>query len=253
VGELTHDATFDNITLTGPASGGTWDYMLARLDTAGNYMWIKEVPTQQNAGAGILGGHCMEVDASGNVTITGTQTGEIAWGNGVSSNATGNYDPMVVRYNSAGTVQWAKVATNPNTYDLGYSLSNSPDGSVYLTGMTQGTLSLDALTINNPAATTNYYNYIAKLSTGVVNTAEALHRPVLSIFPNPATESITVTIDESVKQIEVVDLLGRVCLKSGVVSGVSIVLPINTLPTGAYLIRTSGNRGSQSAIFYKAE
>ncbi|RYE17463.1 MAG: T9SS type A sorting domain-containing protein [Sphingobacteriales bacterium] len=252
IGELLHDATFDNITLTGPANGGTWDYMLARLDTAGNYVWVKEVATQQNTGAGILGGHCMEVDAAGNVTITGTQTGEIAWGNGVSSNATGNYDPMMVRYNPAGTVLWAKVATNPNTHDFGYSLSNSPDGSVYLTGMTKGTLTLDALTITNPNATINY-NFLAKLSTGVVNTAEALIKPALSVFPNPATECITVTIDGTVQQIEVLDLLGRVCITKGTASRESIVLPLAGLQAGTYLIRTSGKEGSQSAIFHKAE
>jgi hypothetical protein len=64
------------------------------------------------------------------------------------------------------------------------------------------------------------------------------HGPQLSIFPNPATEFIKLNDDETVKNINISNMLGRKMRTFDVVKGERY--EIGDLPNGLYLVQLVG-------------
>ncbi|MBP6334478.1 MAG: T9SS type A sorting domain-containing protein [Bacteroidia bacterium] len=99
---FTQSATFSTTTLT-DATGSKFSAALAKYDTSGNFSWVRAI-----------GGCCdttraygPSTDASGNVYITGYFTDETRFGTTIL-NGSGNTDAFIAKYNTSGTLQWAK-------------------------------------------------------------------------------------------------------------------------------------------------
>ncbi|SNR34148.1 SBBP repeat-containing protein [Hymenobacter mucosus] len=106
---------------------------LAKYDPQGVAQWA-----QQSVGPNIgdsATGHDVEVDAAGNIYITGTVGwGSVSFGGSSISPAPGSaYAHFVVKYNRSGTVQWARVdgSTMANQSYPSY-LALGPAGEVYM-------------------------------------------------------------------------------------------------------------------------
>src|SRR5205085_3660528 len=70
----------------------------------------------------------MKMDASGNIYIVGTSTG----------NST-NTDYVTIKYNNSGSQQWAARYNGPaNAYDTAKSVAVDNAGNVYVTGTSAG-------------------------------------------------------------------------------------------------------------------
>ncbi len=119
-------AYFGSLPSTG--AGGN-DVFLAKLDTGGNFVWV------------VSGGNCpgndsgqgVDVDAQGNVTITGY----IAFGTALFGttylNSNGLTDCFVARYTNNGNFLWAKSFGGTGD-DYGSDLSLSISGSIFVGG-----------------------------------------------------------------------------------------------------------------------
>jgi hypothetical protein len=162
---------------------------------------------------------------------------------------------MAVQYSRAGTANWAKVANNINSQDFSFSLGTSPDGAVFLAGTTRGTLTFDTLSISHPAAgSTLGYSWVARLSGAAVMVASPVVKSqFISVYPNPAMESITLQLGAPANQVQVLDLLGRICLQTRPVTGEKLTLSLISLPAGTYFIRVTDVLGSHTARFCKFE
>ena len=73
----------------------------------------------------------------------------------------------------------------------------------------------------------------------------------MSIFPNPASESITVSFDEptSLEKIYIYDITGRLIQSLNMDTGQDVgtyLLGVQDLPTGSYFVRTIDSKGKQS-------
>ena len=73
----------------------------------------------------------------------------------------------------------------------------------------------------------------------------------MSIFPNPASESITVSFDEptSLEKIYIYDITGRLIQSLNMDTGQDVgtyLLGVQDLPTGSYFVRTIDSEGKQS-------
>ena len=138
--------TFGTHTLAAPAAGGS-GYYIAKLDSAGNTIWLKNIG---NACVGINrvaynlpanGGHCLSVDARGNVYVICAFQNNPTIDTFTFTNANGDstQDFVVTKYDSSGNLKMARafggdkddfpagicVGKSGNMYFSGYSVSNA--------------------------------------------------------------------------------------------------------------------------------
>ena len=102
------------------AAYGQDDIITAKYDTNGNIQWQRIL-----GGTGNDGGTAIAVDSSGNSYITGYTNGSGA----------GNYDMLLAKYNSSGTIQWQKTV-GASTTDWGEGITVDSSGNIYIAGYT---------------------------------------------------------------------------------------------------------------------
>jgi hypothetical protein len=125
-------------TLT--SKGGT-DAFVAKYDTDGFVQWVSQV-----GGLGTEGSSAITSDSSGNVYIAGQGGAGSASFNAYSSDDSmfttaipndGNGDAFLVKYNSAGFVQWVTRVGSPRV-DTAFSLATDSSGNVFMSGGASG-------------------------------------------------------------------------------------------------------------------
>ncbi len=116
--------SFGSITLN---ITGVYDFIIAKYNGSGSAQWARN--------AGVADGKDVTLDGSGNCYVTGSfSTATIAFGTSTLTNA-GSFtgDLFVVKYNAAGTVQWA-TSTGGYIQEYGYGIAVDGNGNSYITG-----------------------------------------------------------------------------------------------------------------------
>ena len=109
---------------------GSDDIFLARYDMDGNCLWARRAGS--NASSDETRGIALSPD--GGVFIAGVSGGTTIGFDGVSVPNPGNYRQIVVaRYDSTGTVQWAKASTGNGQYKSARGIAVA-NGSLFVTG-----------------------------------------------------------------------------------------------------------------------
>jgi hypothetical protein len=118
--------TFGSISLT---TAGFFDVFLVKYDASGNVLWAKSA-----GGANMENSYSVATDSSGAVYIAGYfQSDSITFGTTTLINAAPGYQDMfVAKYDSSGTVQWAKRVGGTND-DAAIGVT-TVFGSVYIAG-----------------------------------------------------------------------------------------------------------------------
>ena len=125
-----------NVYAAGYQNSG--DVVLVKYDSGGTTQWARTV----SAGNSYSEFYAVAVDASGNVYAAGSQgSGTLTYGSGVSVDAIGNRDVVLVKYDSSGTAQWARTVSGVGS--TGWSFFNAlavdASGNVYAAGSQNGT------------------------------------------------------------------------------------------------------------------
>src|SRR5712664_194494 len=124
-----------NITVTGFAGTNVGDcagpfsgsaVFLLKFDSSGGLLWQKTWD-----GSGHDDGEDVAVDASGNIYVTGHT---------FRGFGTGNYDALLLKFNSTGGLVWQKTWGGRGS-DSGYGVAVDPAGNIYITGATNSFLS----------------------------------------------------------------------------------------------------------------
>lgn len=144
IGSFMINSQSDTIKIGNSNIGGN-GYFIAKFDSSGNVIWAK------GASGGIqyvstCSGTALTTDVNGNVTVIGGFVGDtVSFGGVKLTNDSSTYiDQMfIVKYNSSGTVLWAKSA-NIGTDGIGgfngitdggaNSISTDTQGALYITG-----------------------------------------------------------------------------------------------------------------------
>jgi len=128
------------------ASG--YDMFLVKYDSSGNVLWAKT-----SGGIGTIQGYSVATDASQNVYVTGQFTpASISFGSYTITNSGGS-DAFFVKYDSSGTVLWAKDIGGTGN-EKGYSVAADNYGKIYLTGSfgtASTSITIDTITLQRPA------------------------------------------------------------------------------------------------------
>jgi hypothetical protein len=145
-----NNITFGSITLT---CNGVNDVFVVKYDASGNVLWANSAGgSADDESKGIA------VDDSGNSYVTGMfKSSSISFGSVTLTN-NGGYELFITKYNSSGSVVWAKSAGGSDD-DFGIGLATDSSGNCYLTGyfasssITFGSTSL----INHSSDTTDFF------------------------------------------------------------------------------------------------
>ena len=105
------------------------DLLLAKFSSSGTMQWQKTLSGSNNE----IRGLSVAVAPDGSVYVSGYTENN-------PSSANTYPDFLLVKFSSSGAVQWQKTLSGTNTgyiTDEGYSVAVAPDGSVYVSGITQ--------------------------------------------------------------------------------------------------------------------
>src|SRR5438874_884924 len=127
----THDSSvsFGSFTLYNQSSNYDFIFII-KYDSSGNVIWAKK-----SGGIGSADLTDLITDFYGNIYLTGDfYNSNISFGADTLNYNTGVIIPFVVKYDSAGNVEWAKSATGSNIAGYSWAVSNDIFGNVYMTG-----------------------------------------------------------------------------------------------------------------------
>lgn len=114
----------------GGENAGDYDAWLAKYDTNGNQLWIKQFGTSGDD-ASVTDG--IEIDSNGNLFLTGYTNSDLGGENA------GSYDAWVAQYDKDGNQLWIKQFGTPD-YDTASTVSADTFGNLYVSGITDGSL-----------------------------------------------------------------------------------------------------------------
>ena len=167
IGQYSGSVTIGSTTLT---SAGSDDVFVAKYDTSGTVQWARSI-----SGTGPDFGYGIATDSSGNVYVTGRYLGgtvTFAPGTTLTNNITGSSDVFVAKYDTSGTVQWARGFGGQSS-DSGYGIATDSSGNVYVTGKFRG----GSVTIGSTTLTGSDFDnaFVAKYDTsGTVQWARGI-------------------------------------------------------------------------------
>lgn len=153
--ELTADFAGSGISVI---SKGLHDIFLAKYTSMGNLLWVRTA-----GGIGGDGGYDVDVDASGNIYVTGEfeSTSDFS---GTMITSAGDNDMFIAKYNSSGILQWVKNAGGIKS-DRGRSISVNKYGDIFITGEFKHSATFDNITLTSSGEEDIY---IAKYNTSGV-------------------------------------------------------------------------------------
>jgi hypothetical protein len=132
----TNDYTYgDGVAAAGACSNK--NVALVKYDSAGKAKWAKTL----SAGSSYSSFHSVAVDGSGNVYAGGYQRGmgDYTYGDGVTAKGIVASDNVaLVKYDSAGTAQWAKTLSAGSGISQFHSVAVDGSGNVYAAGYQNG-------------------------------------------------------------------------------------------------------------------
>lgn len=208
-------------------NSGAFNIYLAKYDSAGTLLWA-----QKAGGSGTDAGHDVATDAIGNIYLTGYfNSPTLVFGSTTLMNA-GSYDIFIVKYDSTGTVMWAKSAGELDE-EYGFSVATH-SSAIYIAGRFRSTTIDFSYTLVNEGGDDVF---LAKIEGSGVGIEESNMNSEVLIYPNPSNGNITINTNATlVSQIEIFNVLGERIYKS-LVTNTKFEIDLSSLPKGVYFIR----------------
>ena len=157
--------TFGGQSLISPS--GEPMYFLAKINSSGGVLWLKNIATAVIATSGVFNALCgaMVMDKKDNLYMTGPYVDTSIT---IGSATLYNHDPsgtttdvFVTKFDSSGAPVWAKNIGGNNS-DIGMLIAVSKTGDIYLGGTFYSDTLTMVDTLTNPTANVVPYFYIAK-------------------------------------------------------------------------------------------
>jgi len=141
---------------TNLVSSGAEDIFLAKFDSAGNPVWVR-----QAGGIGYDEGRGVATDAAGNVYLTGLYQNTASFGP-FNVNSAGFSDVYIAKYDPNGNVVWV-VSAGGADYDEAHAIAVDPQGNSYITGFFDADASFGSFTLVNHSSSDDIF--VAKCSS----------------------------------------------------------------------------------------
>jgi len=153
--------------------------VLVKFNSSGVAQWAQSV----TAGVDDSYFYSVSVASDGSVYAAGyIASGTFNFGSGAITGTNPGYNPILVKYNSSGVVQWAHTVTAGSEGSFFNSVSAAPDGSVYAAGFISGTGIFNFGSSETPVNTQGLYSgdnivLVKYNSAGAAQWAQTLGAP----------------------------------------------------------------------------
>ncbi len=195
MGNIYTTGHFDNISDFDPGAGtytlnttGLMDMFVSKLDASGNFIWARAM----GGPSGFDRGYSIAVDLFGNVYTTGQYYYTVDFDPGApvyNISAVSNSDIFLSKLDASGNFVWAK-SMGGTAFEVGHSVFVDASGSVYATGIFNGTCDFDpGAGVYNMTGSGVYDVFILKLCQMPSNPT-AIVGNINPCFGNPNTYSI---------------------------------------------------------------
>ena len=239
-GSLHMDSYFGDIHANGPS--WVYDFFLTKLDSNGNFLWLKEVPEVLSGDAGLGGINYMDINENGNIVLCGLTRKTVQWEENIVSNVEGNStDIIILEYDQNGEIQYAKTAGG-EFYDRAKSISSTVNGNLYIAGTVAKTAYFDTISVQSDEYA---YPFIAKLNNQNITSINSnTLENKLRIYPNPASDFIK--IEGSTNSLfDVVDIYGKVVKQ---INGNAEHIDVYDLNSGIYFVVNKQDNGNNNYL-----
>ncbi len=140
-GQFSGTADFDpSATSFNLSSAGSTDVFIAKLSSAGNFVWAVRMGGVNGEGA-----ESITIDPSGNVLTTGNFSGTADFDPGAGTTnltSVGSSDIFVSKLDASGVFVWAK-GIGSTSIERGHGITTDGSGNVYYTGEFSGVTDFD--------------------------------------------------------------------------------------------------------------
>lgn len=239
-GTTDFDPSAATYTLTSFGSTGS-SIFLCKLDASGLFTWANAFGSSNGNNDGVLG---LVLSSQGNIFITGGFYDTVDFDPSPAGTYTvktaGGIDTYVAKYSSNGAFGWVAQMSS-NSYDLGQAIAVDANENVYTTGGFYATADYDPSPTSSYTLTSAglYDIFISKLTpeqgptVGISSYDKAAG---LSVFPNPASEKITLrkNTEETLTAV-IYNVAGQQVL-STMMQDSATEMNIQSLSTGFYQV-----------------
>ncbi|WP_276133670.1 T9SS type A sorting domain-containing protein [Polluticoccus soli] len=236
-------AVFNGYTATHQSIHGA--PFVTKMDKNGNHIWSKDADAKGascSASAIALRGK--------EVVIAGSYAGPVDWPGFVGPGLTTSdvYDVFITRFDTSNGWVWNvdRMASTTGSYEYPARMVSDGKGNVYIGGDFGGDMVINAAgKITSTGGDTDWFlvkygdMWPASVNTTVVGGVK--------IYPNPATDLLTVEGAKAGMQVTVLNLLGQQ-VYHGVLNNNTEVISISQLPPGNYALYLTGSDGSRSVV-----
>ncbi|MEO6304373.1 MAG: T9SS type A sorting domain-containing protein, partial [Bacteroidia bacterium] len=222
---------------------GNCDAFLLKLDSTGNYVWVKHF-----GGNGVSAfGKCLVTDASNNIYLTGYHNGtsdlDPSPTSSYSLTSAGGADLFITKLNSSGNFIWAHQIGGPED-DIGMDTKIDAAGSLYTTGYFSSTVDFDQTSsVFNIISSGENDAFIHKMNQLGLSVKENSYLNNVSLYPNPTSNYLNINLDEEVFKklnpssgLEVYNSLGVLVLKEPL-DGPYTQVNIKKLSPGIFILK----------------
>jgi hypothetical protein len=211
---------------------------ISKLDASGNYVW-----------AGVLGGansdthaQSIELDAQNNIFAAGYFEGAITDfdpGVGTTTFTPVFTDLFVTKLTSNGDFIWARQIQGAGGDYLG-DIDIDADGRIYCTGYFNGVTDFDpSASVQNFTPVSGLDAFLLKLKQDAyLGITEFGNEQAFDIYPNPASDFITIQTEETIESIQIYSSIGE-----QLISTTATYFSIEELPVGIYFIEINSTKG----------
>jgi hypothetical protein len=224
--------SFDNIKLFNTSSSFTsTDIFVLKYDHQGNVLWAKGVE-----GKTLDYSSSITTDKAGNVYITGNFQSDSLYFDSKLIIRNDGIDIFLAEYDSSGNAIWAK-GNGGTSHDQATCVTIDSSDNVYTVGFyASANMNFDGSIINNVSAF-NYDMFIAKVGL-LTSYATIENKNASQIYPNPFMTYTTFHTDVVLNKatLSVYNSFGKIVRQIKNISGQTIVLNRDNLPSGLYLI-----------------
>lgn len=229
---------FGTVTLTNTSNiGSAFNLFLAKYDPDGNTLWAKSATSMNN----YVSGNAVAVDDVGNPYVAGYFGGcDLNFGSYMLAYIN-NSNILTAKYDINGNFLWAK-GTGCNGVT---SIALDPSNKIYIAGNFCQNVNFDAIVL--PNLDFSCYMFLAKLNDDTLAVSiDNNNRPSISIFPNPASNSIKISVPQKSAPmaigIEILNIEGQI-IRTINSDGSDVIIDVSNLSSGVYIIKVQTDKG----------